>query len=271
MAKLGRKIRVASNPYQQTAPRKVTPMAKAKNAAPKKNGAKKNAGKNSSSARNGSSKAKNSSSKRGNLSCKKPNGRSKSNGKRGNPDSIAGLIGSPKTAAIGIGTALVSAVITRQTPQLLMKAANTGWKGYLANGGAGLAATWLASKFISADAGKAALIGAGVIILDRILTEKFSPLGQYLSLTNAGDATATGSLGRIADGYFIHPTIIDAQGRPVIPHEITDAAMAAVLAKYPQIAGPAPASRQLAGAGYAPAPTRLRPDRLLSSRFASRW
>ena len=97
------------------------------------------------------------------------------------------------------------------------------------------------------------------IILDRILTEQVSPLGKYLALSGSGDATATGTLGRIADGYFIHPVIIDKTGRPVIPHEITDAALAAVLNRYPQIAAPAPAAspQQLQG--------------LRTSRFKSRF
>jgi hypothetical protein len=33
-------------------------------------------------------------------------------------------------------------------------------------------------------------VGALVIILDRVLTEKVSPVGKYLSLAGVGDATA---------------------------------------------------------------------------------
>jgi hypothetical protein len=142
---------------------------------------------------------------------------------RRNPNYLA----DPKGIAINIVAALLSAVATRQLPQMILKEDNTGWKGYLANVAAGVGSTFAASEFVSTGAAQAAMIGSGVILLDRVLTEQFSPVGKYLSLTGLGDATAATSLGTIADGYYIHPTIFDSAGNPIIPHEITDAAVRA--------------------------------------------
>ena len=158
------------------------------------------------------------------------------NPKRRNPDFLRSVVGNPKTLVIGAVSGLTAAVITRQLPQMLMKQNNTGWKGYLANAAAGLASTYAASRLAGPEAATAALIGASVIILDRVLTEKVSPLGKYLALSGAGDATATGNLGTIADGYFIHPVIVDRRGQPVIPHQITDASLAAMRQQFPQLA-----------------------------------
>lgn len=133
----------------------------------------------------------------------------------------------PKDTAIGIVTALLAAVATRQIPQWLLGANNASWTGYAVNAGTALAAAFGANEFISPTAGLAALTGGGVIILDRVLTEKLSPVGQYLALAGLGDATAATSLGTISEGYYIHPTIFRADGTPLIPHQITDAAVAA--------------------------------------------
>lgn len=175
---------------------------------------------------------------------------SRRNKTRRNPETLTQLVGSPKTLAILAIAGLGSAVATRQLPQLILKANNTGWKGYASNGLAGLVATYAAAKLSGPEAAKAALTGALVIIADRIITEQYSPLGQYLALSGSGDATATGTLGSIADGYYIHPTVIDSTGQPVIPHEVSDAAIASILNKYPSIAAP-PATTAAARANNA--------------------
>jgi hypothetical protein len=216
MAHIGKKIRIASNPHQK----KRSPMAaKKKTAAKKKN----------SAHRNGSTKRKNPQTL-----ALVPNRRK--NPRRRNPDFLRSIVGSPKTLVVGAVSGLTAAVITRQLPQMLMKQNNTGWKGYAANVAAGLASTYAASRLAGPEAATAALIGASVILLDRILTEKVSPLGKYLALSGAGDATATGNLGTIADGYFVHPVIVDRRGQPVIPHQITDASVAAMMQQFPQLA-----------------------------------
>jgi len=186
-----------------------------------------------------------------------PTRRKSTHRRRSNPN--FSILTNPKGIAVNIVTALLSAVATRQLPQMLLKDKNKGWMGYGANVAAGIAATFAASEFISAAAAQAALLGSGVIVLDRVLTEKFSPVGQYLSLTGLGDATAATSLGQVADGYYIHPTIFNADGSPLIPHEITDAAVREFNSMQPQPrAMIAPSPGAMSGVGR-------------SSRFASRF
>jgi hypothetical protein len=203
-------------------------------------------------------------------SCR-PNGRKKQR----NPT----ILSDPKGIAINIVTALLSAVATRQLPQWVLGASNAGWKGYLANVVSGAAATLAAHEFINAGAAQAAVLGSGVIVLDRVLTEQFSPVGQYLSLTGIGDATAATRLGEIANGYYIHPTIFDPQGNPLIPHQITDAAVKAYAALQP--AAPANGGSAPAGnlAGIRKGPMNANPPRAqltarlpgTHSRFAGRF
>ena len=172
------------------------------------------------------------------------------------------ILANPRELLMSTATALGSAVVTRQLPQMVLGAGNAGVKGYIANVAAAAAATFVAHEFLGKEAGTAAAIGGGVIILDRVLTEKFSPVGQYLSLAGLGDATAATRLGEVADGYYIHPTIYDQNGAPIIPHEITDAAVRSFVSLTPTPAGqqataPAPAARQVTAGG--------------SDRFERRW
>jgi hypothetical protein len=142
---------------------------------------------------------------------------------------------------------------------------NAGWKGYLANAATGAAFTLGANEFVSPAAAQASIIGAGVILLDRVLTEQFSPVGAYLSLAGIGDATAATRLGEISEGYYIHPTIFDNAGNPIVPHQITDAAVRA-FAAMPAAGKPATAAQaQLQGIQTRPNHGRFQ------DRFASRF
>lgn len=147
---------------------------------------------------------------------------------------------SPAKLLKEILTALVSMVATKQIPQEVMQSNNAGWQGYLANLATAFAATIGAHALFGPDEALAAAIGGGAIIVDRVLTEQFSPIGNYLSLTGLGDATAARQLGGVGQGYFVQPTIYDSNGNPVIPHQITDAAVARFLALQP--AAPATAT-----------------------------
>lgn len=82
------------------------------------------------------------------------------------------------------------AVATRQLPQMLLGTANTGVQGYLANAAAILAVYVVASVFGSKRVAKMAALGGGVYLFMRVLNEKFSPIGQALSLQGLGDAQA---------------------------------------------------------------------------------
>lgn len=120
-------------------------------------------------------------------------------------------------------TALVGLVATRQIPQMLLSTKNAGWLGYAANFGTAALAGALVSKFYNKDAGKFVFLGGSIYTASRILTEQFSPIGKYFSLTGVGDAQAAG-LGVIRQGYFPTPVVTDNAGNAMIPQAIVDAA-----------------------------------------------
>ena len=155
-----------------------------------------------------------------------PSTRRSSHRRRRNPSAQIARAGSIATEAL---TALVALVATRQLPQMLLAEKNQGWIGYLANAAAAALSGFTANKFLGARAGAAAVIGGTCYLASRVLTEQLSPIGQYLSLTGVGDASAAMSLGNIEDSYFTSPTVYDEQGRPVIPQQIISAAQAGMM------------------------------------------
>lgn len=239
MATIPKKVKVASNPKRHAAPRKGGHM-------------------------------KNETKKRAAGGKKKSNPHRKA--KRRNPGMMAAF-GSPKELITSGVAGLASAVATRQIPQMILGAANTGWEGYLANLATAGVSAWLASSFAGPAAGKGALVGGLVIVLDRFLTDQVSPLGPYLQLSGVGDATAYSKLGTIRNGYFTRPAIQNADGSMFIPDPYTDQAVQAVLAKYPGIA--APMAQAMAGRMGAVNPSSLRrhtaAGSALSSRFQGRF
>ncbi len=160
--------------------------------------------------------------------------------RRRNPS--RGRILRPMDLAKSGAIALVGLVATRQLPQLLLQGRNQGWLGYLANIlTAGLSGA-LATRWMSAEAGKLVFIGGGVYTVSRILTEQLSPVGRYFSLTGLGDVQAAG-LGKIGPGYFPVPVVTNNRGQAEIPQAIVDAVKAQL---------PAPAqqpTRNLSGLG----------------------
>lgn len=120
-------------------------------------------------------------------------------------------------------TALVGLVITRQAPQVLLKARNKGIVGYASNFVAALLASWGASKFLKRETGEAVMIGGMLYLVNRVLQEQLSPVGKVLSLAGIGDAGAAGSLGAIGKGYFPLPVVVGRDGQPIIPEAILSA------------------------------------------------
>jgi hypothetical protein len=214
---------------------------------------------------------------------KKPNGghhrkapNTTSRGKRKhNPSGLAATIGSPKDLLTGGIAGLVSAVATRQLPQMILGASNTGIEGYGANFVTALVATWAAGTFAGPAAGRGALIGGMVIFLDRVLSEQVSPIAGYLSLSGVGDATAYTKLGTIRQGYYSHPNLQLPDGSMYVPDPVTDAAVAAVVAKYPSVAAPLQHAMNAGGKMGAVNPSSLRRHvangMVLSSRFQGRF
>jgi len=117
--------------------------------------------------------------------------------------------------------ALVGLVVTRQLPQMLLKEKNTGAMGYAANVATALAFSYVLGRSpAGADAGGAALIGGGLYVVNRVISENFSPVGKFLSLQGMGDVNA---LGEILSGdrtYFPLPVAYDNNRNPIIPTQI---------------------------------------------------
>lgn len=192
-----------------------------------------------------------------------------------NPSGLAATLGSPKDLVVAGLSGLGSAVATRQLPQMFLADKNTGWQGYLANGVTALAATWGAGALLGPAAGRGALIGGVVIVLDRILSETVSPISTYLALSGVGDATAYSKLGTIRSGFYSHPNLQNPDGSMYVPDPVTDAAVSAVVARYPGIAAPLAAAMNAGPRMGAVNPSSLRRHTangmLLSSRFQGRF
>ena len=142
--------------------------------------------------------------------------------------------------------ALAGLVITRQIPQAVLGTRNVGIVGYFSNVIAASLATAVMGRFVDREAAKAVGVGGALYVVERILNEQLTPLGKALSLSGIGDARAAGSLRGIESKYFPWPVVTDRKtGQPVIPREITEAAVNAV---RPLIPMPAPA---LAGGRFA--------------------
>lgn len=163
--------------------------------------------------------------------------KAKTHRRRRNPNLIGTGMGTLKMGLL----ALLGMLATRQIPQMLLGAKNTGWMGYAANFGAMLAATTAASKFAGRQAGAVVGIGASLTIVERLLREQFSPIGKALSLSGLGDALAATprQLAGIQPAYFPTPVSYDEAGRPVLPQLIKDEIRAAMPAAPPasQMAG----------------------------------
>jgi hypothetical protein len=257
MAKAAKKVRVASNPQRKKS---------AKNSRPRKATRK---GSHTHMTKNGKKR------KASNPRRRKANTQVHHRRRRAHNPSF---LGSGKDIMVSAVAGLASAIATSQLPQLILSSNNTGWMGYLANIGTAIAATVLANSVAGPSAGKAAMVGGAVIVLDRFLTENVSAIGPYITLSGVGDATAA-RMGTIRDGYYLHPTMVDGSGNMIVPQPVTDAAVAAVLAQYPSIAAPLASAMQqngkkTAGMG-AVNPSALRrhtaSGQLLSSRFQGRF
>lgn len=251
MAGFTKKVRVAANPTRRTA----------------------------TGRERGSSMAKAGNRKKANGGRRKSNGHAtKHRRKRSmrNP-SLTATVGSPKELLTGVAAGLGSAVATRQIPQLVLGANNTSWQGYGANLVTMLVATWAAGAMFGPAAGRGAAIGGGVILLDRVLSDTVSPISSYLALSGVGDHNAYSKLGTIRQGFYAHPGLQNPDGSMYVPDPYTDAAVQAVVAKYPQLAAPIMAAANGGGGGKMGAvnPSALRKHVasgvMLSSRFQNRF
>lgn len=152
--------------------------------------------------------------------------------------------------------ALAGLVATRQVPQIVLQGDNAGWLGYVANLLTAFGAAAAAGS-VSKGAGTPVMIGGGLYLVDRVLTEKFSSAGQILSLSGMGDAkvavNGTKGLRGVRQGYFPLPVQYDQAGQPIIPQAIVSAAQSGMVSQ---------ASIAAAASGMKGARNRLSGNRL---------
>lgn len=160
-----------------------------------------------------------------------------SNGKRRARKSNPNIFGTGKEMIESGAYALAGLVATRQLPQLLLKEKNAGWKGYFANAAAAIASAFATAKFAGPKAANDVLIGGGLYLVNRVLTEQVSPMGKVLSMSGVGDAAAASTMGRVRPDYFPLPVQRDAQGNAIIPQAITDAVMRQLPAPASKVSG----------------------------------
>jgi len=104
-----------------------------------------------------------------------------------------------------IGGGAIGFFGARMIPQNLpfLASYNSGITGYALNAGSGLAISWVLGKFWNRQAGVGALVGAGVAVLARIITDQ---MGTATPSTQAGASAAVSGLGSDLDfdlGYYI--------------------------------------------------------------------
>jgi hypothetical protein len=73
-----------------------------------------------------------------------------------------------------------------------LAAYNVGFTGYALNIGAGLAVSWAVSRFWSRRAGNMAMVGTGLAVLSRILTEQFGVAGSVKAMSGDVDFDLSG-------------------------------------------------------------------------------
>jgi len=174
--------------------------------------------------------------------------------KRSNPSGLRTPIDNVKFGA----AALAGLVATRQLPQMVLGANNTGWIGYLSNLGVATLAG-IGAGMWNKQIGWAVAIGGSLYTVSRVLTEKASPVGKYFALAGVGDASAAG-MGDLEAGYFPVPVVTDANNKPMIPEAILRAAVGASLQAVDQRQAQIAASQASAPAGMAMSglPSRFR-------------
>lgn len=122
---------------------------------------------------------------------------------------------------------VVGLALTRQIPQLLLGAKNSGIMGYLANIAVAIAASWAAGSIGGDKAALGAGAGGGAYVITRAAQENMNPIGKYLSLQGLGDAMALGEIYNGERAYFPTPMGYDNAGNPIIPQSIRPALPAA--------------------------------------------
>jgi hypothetical protein len=113
--------------------------------------------------------------------------------------------------------AIAGGVATRAIPQLLMKENNTGLIGYGANALTFIIGSYAADRFISRNAAVGVLVGGGVMLAGRMISDYFGKtlvsFGDVFGTTGTAGMGAHGDpsfdLGLYTEGEFVVPTWSD--------------------------------------------------------------
>ena len=124
--------------------------------------------------------------------------------RRKNPDTIQSLTSGSMISMVGGGA--IGFFGARMLPQNIpfLNNYNSGIPGYLLNAGSGLAISWLLKRFWNRQAGMGALVGTGVAVIARVITDN---MGGATPSTTAGTSAAVAGLGSDLDfdlGYYIN-------------------------------------------------------------------
>lgn len=161
-----------------------------------------------------------------------------------NPSTFAAggkLLSKPLEMLKAGAVAALAFFATKQLPQAVLKARNTGWVGYLANAVTAMACTIGANKVFGPAAGMSAFAGGSMYVFSRMLNDN-TDLGARLNLTGCGDPHAVAGMGAIIPAYFSSPVVLARDGTPMIPRAVINA----VKAEMPP---PMPAPAMAAAAG----------------------
>src|SRR3989304_2369673 len=139
--------------------------------------------------------------------------------RRGNPlnratrrrrrNSASSMVGKTSNIMLMGFWVVVGLALTRQIPQLLLGAKNTGMMGYMANIAVAIGSAMVANSVGGERAALGAGAGGGAYVITRAVQEHMSPIGKYLALQGLGDAMAMGEILSGDRTYFPLPLAYD--------------------------------------------------------------
>ncbi|MCC7497325.1 MAG: hypothetical protein IT160_07095 [Bryobacterales bacterium] len=141
--------------------------------------------------------------------------------RRRNParNNVTSMLSKPIDLLKDGATAAAGFLATRQVPQMVLGARNSGFIGYLANVLAAAGTSALARKVLGNREGDIVLIGGSLYLFNRVLND-YTPLGRQLNLSGVGDPAAT--LKGFRPAYFPVPVVSNPRtGQPIMPAALT--------------------------------------------------
>lgn len=170
--------------------------------------------------------------------------KAKTNGHRRRRSNPEGIVKTGTSIVKNGFLALAGLVATRQIPQMVLGAQNTGIYGYASNLAVIVGSTYLAHKMLGKEAAMVVGIGGAAYVVDRILSENFAPVSSLLSLSGYGDFNAhSKNLSGYESATFFRPQLLNADGSARFPASMQSFVDQRVTAALPA----APKSSRMAG------------------------